>query len=81
MKTKSLINALKKANLKIESNDNGQSWVKANGRVLSWYDQDGRVICLHCRRENDHTDLMTDYHAGFYVSTIKRALEYVSQGA
>lgn len=80
MKIKSLKQALKRAGLseKILLNSQ-QHYINMNGRVLSWYEQDEYVQCLHCRREDDHTDLHTDYFAGFFPRTLKRAIAYITE--
>ena len=35
------------------------------------------VNLIHVRRENDHSDLMTDYHAGYFPNNLTRALDAI----
>lgn len=82
MKTKSLYAALKRAGLSdgISQGHNNQRYITRNGGVLSWYESPDhdRVECLHWRREDDYTDLMTDYFAGFFPRTLRQAILYIS---
>ena len=53
------------------------------GRVLSFYIDHScelstaKVSLVHLRRENDHSDLMTDYHAGYFPSNLTQALDAI----
>lgn len=76
----SLVNKLTKAGLKVESDGRKFQVLSKNGRnVLEWHTQNYNnkieVVCLKFRSVNDHNDCMTDYRAGFYVDSIKWALE------
>lgn len=77
MKQKSLVSQLEKAGLKVETEDNHFFCCvsKNNKRILEWYEQEGFAICLVIRRHNDISDSITDYSAGYGVSTIKHALK------
>lgn len=82
MKIKNLIKALQKANLEIEVNSFGQHWCKNKTRVCSFYKNGGdsdQAICVNIRRIDDHHDYQSDYHAGFFVHTIKDAVKYMKQ--
>jgi hypothetical protein len=81
----SLVNKLNKAGFKIE--DNGRSFYvysKNNKQVLEWHTQKSGekldVVCLKYRSVNDRNDIMTDYHAGFYVDSIKWAMDLITRG-
>lgn len=78
MKIKSLESALKKAGYEIKEDkfwkNNTQYFVKSSSHVLSWYTQGDEVSSLHIRRHDDHSDIMTDYFAGWFPKTIKSAL-------
>lgn len=56
------------------------------GRVLSFY-VDGagtsnpRVSLVHVRREDDHSDMMTDYHAGGFYDNLTQALDAIEPPA
>lgn len=84
MKTKSLISQMEKAgfNVIVPSNDqtrNREYSVSTPKYYISWYNQNENVICLHVSRHNDISDPMTDYHAGFFVRTIKSAIKYAKE--
>lgn len=81
MKTKSLISAIKKTGLNLKEDHNRQKFVNGPKYVLSFYDQNGGATCVHLRRHNDHSDLMTDYHAGFFSNTIKYAIQKLTESA
>ncbi len=49
--------------------------------VVTWYQQDERVQCLHCGRTSQPGDSMTDYFPGFFPRTIKGAVEHLRKGA
>ena len=52
------------------------------GRVLSFYVDHASVISLvHVRRENDHSDLQTDYHAGSFYDNLTQALDAIEPPA
>jgi len=50
----------------------GKYWVHYDGRVISWNGNgsgglDSDATGYHVRRDNDHSDLQTDYFAGYFV--------------
>ena len=53
------------------------------GRVLSFYIdhsyelKTAKISLVHVRRENDHSDLMSDYHAGSFCQNLTQALDYI----
>ena len=61
-------------------NDNGrQFWIESNGRVMSFIvngrrEDDAEVHCINVRRENDHSDSMTDYSAGAFYPNLTQGL-------
>ncbi len=59
-------------------NANNQYYVKVNGRVLSFYKNGGEdcITCIKVRRENDHSDAMTDYCAGTFYENLSQAIKY-----
>lgn len=76
MKLKSLINAINKTGLEIETN--GRSYyVKGPKNSLEFYIQEDKVVSLYASPNNDKDDLYTDYYCGFFPKTIKRAIEYL----
>jgi hypothetical protein len=77
MKNKSIANAIKKLNLKIENYSNGRQFVRNNGKVLSWYIQGDNAVCVHLSRESDKSDPYTDYLPGSFAHTLKRAISYI----
>lgn len=77
MKTKTLINAINKTGLKIQTGYNNQQYVNGPKYCLSFYVQEDQAVCVHIARHGDESDSMRDYHAGFFVRTIKGAIEYL----
>ena len=59
----------------IQHNTNGEYWAENHFKVISWYVQEGSIVCLNVRRENDHSDFQSDYHAGMFCRTIKHAIQ------
>lgn len=57
------------------------------GRVLSFYvdppckNTDAVISLVHVRRENDHSDLQTDYHAGSFYDNLTQALDSIEPPA
>jgi hypothetical protein len=76
MKTKSLINKFKKAGYEFQQGRNSEMFIVGKLSTISFYDQDGQAVCLSYRRNDDHTDIMTDYHAETFCHTIGMALEW-----
>ena len=52
--------------------------VNVNGRVLSFYKNGGGndIVCINVRRENDHSDSMTDYSAGSFYDNLSQAIKF-----
>ena len=69
-------------NVEIEQRDyhnNGQVKVHvhfggAASELTFWTNRDGTIGAPHIRRWNDHTDLHTDYFAGYHLDNITQAL-------
>jgi hypothetical protein len=41
--------------------DENHRYVRHNGRVLSWYVQDGRILCIHTKAEGERMQPEIDY--------------------
>ena len=82
MKRERFEKKLAKLGLEVQEGYNGKFYVEHKGNVASWrYENawgevDGRYQEIegvqeargfHIRREDDHTDLMTDYFAGYFL--------------
>lgn len=50
----------------------------ANQEISFWVNSDGKISSPHLRRWNDHSDMMVDYHAGYFVDNISQALDSVA---
>jgi len=76
MTTKRVLSRLAKLKLKVkvDRGHNGIYLVKHQGQVLSFYDQDGITSALHIKREDDRSDISTDYFPGHFVRTLSGAL-------
>ena len=46
----------------------------AESELTFWTNRDGTIGAPHIRRWNDHTDLHTDYFAGYHLDNITQAL-------
>ena len=60
--------------------DGRKAWVHHNGQVLSfWVNGGDENYCSswHTRRENDHSDIQTDYFAGTYHDNLTQALRWL----
>ena len=56
-------------------------YVKFEGakQQISFYkNSDGSISAPHLRRWDDHSDLMVDYHAGYFLDNIKQALDSIA---
>ena len=69
-------------NVEIQQKDyhnNGQIKVyvhfeNAESELSFWVNRDGHIGAPHIRRWNDHTDLHTDYFAGYHLDNLTQAL-------
>lgn len=86
MKIKSLRSALNRAGLATKIDCKGLkhdvytcSLANAGG-ILTWYEDrnNGRVMTLHWRNGDDHSDMRDDYFAGFFPKTLRQAIYYIS---
>lgn len=69
-----ITNAIKKLKKFGKVEQNGQQYsVTHKGEVVSFRNQDGRIIVIGVRRENDHSDPMTDYSAETYCRNLSQA--------
>ena len=50
----------------------------ANQEISFWVNSDGQISSPHLRRWDDHSDLMVDYHAGYFLDNISQALDSVA---
>lgn len=76
MKTSNAIKKLEKAGAKVELLWKNKYSAQFKSHVVEFINQDGSAICIIVRNKNDHDDIMTDYHAGTFFSSIKSAIEF-----
>ena len=76
MKTEIIIKRLSKFG-KVDHNDINNYFVKINNHFIEFFNQNGLVICLKVRKEDDENDIQSDYSAGVFVKTLKSALNSV----
>lgn len=75
--------------VKVQEGYNGKYYACYNGYVVSWrasksyYEADGRLEASgwHVRREDDHSDSMTDYFAGSFRDNITQMINAVKPPA
>jgi len=83
MKLGKAIERVEKAlNLKMQRNENGTYWAQYGNHVISFFgnggdSMDNEAVCLHVRRENDHSDPYTDYFAGYHVKNVTQLIHAV----
>lgn len=72
-----LVKAMKKAGFQVETKEYSNNLQIVNGKkyCVSWYIQDDKAVCVNVARHGDESDAMVDYHAGFFVNTIKYAVQ------
>jgi hypothetical protein len=75
MKVRAVIKKVEKAlGVKVNHPDgHGSYWAQYGDKIISWSangsgDLDAHAGCYHIRREDDHSDLQTDYFAGYFVN-------------
>ncbi len=61
----------------VQQDGRGKYWLQHSGYTVSVIDQAGEALCIRVRHSSDKDDLLTDYFAGSYFSSIKKALKYV----
>jgi hypothetical protein len=73
MKTKSIINLLKKSDINYFTGviNPAMHFAKTNNKILSWIDQKGEALCCRVQRENDCDDIQTDYFPGHRMFALK----------
>ena len=77
MKILNAIKKLEKNGFSVESNGN-QYWVETEKHNLSFLKNGGNseeITCIQFRRINDHSDSMTDYHAGYFCNTLTEGIK------
>ena len=75
-KQETILSQAKKRGYSVQGpNQNGQYWIEANGRSVSWYVQCGKIPSMHCHRIGDDPDPMTDYSPGYFAHTVKAAMK------
>ena len=88
MKKEALLKKIAKLGLKVQEGFNGEHFIEHNGDIASWRyefayaDIDGEyqktdkleARGFHIRSKDDHTDLMTDYFAGYYCDNATQML-------
>lgn len=77
----SLVKALNKAGHVVVSSDwnTTHHYVKSPTRIVSWYSQGDRAICVNSRRHDDEHDSQNDYSAGYFCDTIKCAVKSLGE--
>ncbi len=81
MKHESLVRKLTKAGYTIIqcNHRSDRFYVKSPTRIVAWWKQDDSAICVQSRRPDDENDSQSDYSAGYFCDTIKRAVESLSE--
>ena len=79
---KAIAKVEKALELKMQRNSNETYWAQYDEYVISFFgnggnNMDNEAVCLHVRRENDHSDPYTDYHAGYFVENITQLIHAV----
>lgn len=76
MKIENAIKKLEKI-APVKKNDNGLYTCKANDKdKIHFYEQGGRVICIHTIHGDDTSDVMTDYFPQIWHDNITQAINF-----
>jgi hypothetical protein len=73
MQTTNAITKLTKAGFQV-TNTGNRYQAKANHHIIRFFDQQGSIICINVRGQNDHDDAMSDYSAGVFCDNLKQAI-------
>ena len=77
MKTKSLINAFKKAGLRAGKVPRNERKYAVEGKeICTWFDSEGEASCIHVTSNRETSDLMTDYFPGTFAHSMKQAVAW-----
>jgi hypothetical protein len=92
MKTKSLVKALEKVRLNVESKENilrdwitgevgiqKEYWCKGKKDRVHWYDQEGNAVCVKVQKIGECDDSQRDYFPGFFADTIKEVVMWLTK--
>jgi hypothetical protein len=76
-----LENAIKKLGKygKVSHNENNQYWVEHNGGILSFYSQDGKIVCINVRGIDDESIPEEDYFAGICCKNLTQAMRIMEE--
>jgi len=75
MKTTNAVKKLEKLGFSNRGDQRSFSFSKDGSNYrIEFFDQTGSVICLGIRRENDHSDSMTDYCATIFADSLSQAI-------
>jgi hypothetical protein len=74
MQLSNAIKKLDKANFEITQNGKRYS-AKANRHIIDFIEQDGSVLCVKVRSENDMDDSLSDYSAGVWCDNLTQAIK------
>ena len=79
MKTSSVLKAFAKIGYQpITDGKRRYSFVNEKHEVY-FINQEGEATCLHVRRLEDESDVMTDYFAGWFPHSLKNAIAYFNE--
>ena len=73
MQTTNAITKLTKAGFQV-TNTGNRYQAKANRHIIRFFDQQGSIICINVRGQDDHDDAMSDYSAGVFCDNLKQAI-------
>jgi len=79
MQTKSILTRLKKypqAPVNFDAERNHYTIIH-DGKIMSFYDQQGRATALHIKGVHEKSDIQSDYFPGFFPRTLVSALYYL----
>ena len=77
MKTKSILNAVKKAGLTATKRPDS-NWYLIEGAkyYCEFCDQNGEAVCASATRNNEQRDSMTDYYPQIWLKTVGAIVKY-----
>lgn len=78
MKAENLKRRIEKLGVKVTVSDRGHVSALKDGRLVSWFVQNGKAVCVKTRFANDIDDMRSGYSAGSYVYTLKNAVNFLA---
>ncbi len=77
MQATNAINKLAKAGFQIAQTGNRYR-AQTGRKIISFFEQSGRITCINVRSQDDVNDPCSDYSAGVYCNNLTQAIKLAS---